>query len=212
MLASLCGQITLHIYSLNNYIAETCGIHHIVLQLFAKEQNTMATPFLWVATPFRRVTHPFLWVMIEISGRCHKSCHNHAECWDVPFAHLRDVTTIQQDNTQPYVANVSIIRQCPWTPHCPSRVGQYSTLRLAIIDNLVWSMRRRCTARRDATGQGTYQIPSCEFRHITPYVLMALFVIVHWISVCKMFELCYIMIHKCILKINYFITCTIMRN
>ena len=67
MLASLCGQITLHIYSLNNYIHETCGIHHIVLQQFAKEQKTMATPFLRVATPFRRVTHPFLRVTIEIS-------------------------------------------------------------------------------------------------------------------------------------------------
>ena len=61
------------------------------------------------------------------------------------------------------------------------------------------------------TGQRTYQILSCEFRHMT-YVLMALFVIVHWISVWKMFELCYIMIHKCILKINQFITCTIMRK
>ena len=154
---------------------------------------------------------------------CHERVyHWQAECWDVPFAHLHDVTTIQQaldcqnmhtvsgNWTRPSPPVACLFsrqvshrarlgssgssgtttcresRQCPWTPHCPSRrVGQYSTL--AIIDNLVWSMRRRCTALRDATGGHTrYWV--VNFDIFPPYVLMALFVIVHWIFVCNLFN------------------------
>ena len=47
MFASLYGQITLHIYSLNNYVPETCGIRNIVFQSFDKntknDGNTFST-------------------------------------------------------------------------------------------------------------------------------------------------------------------------
>ena len=56
------------------------------------------------------------------------ACHCHAECWDVPFDHLCDVTTIQQDNTRPYVARICIqfletehVTVLPWPAYSPDK-------------------------------------------------------------------------------------------
>ena len=153
--------------------------------------------------------------------------HWHAELWDVPFVHLRDVT-LQQDNAQPHVARIckqfletEYIPVLLWPIYssdmsaienvwdlldhqvrqhfaipgnvlelCTALEEEWDYILQATIDNLAGSMRRRCRPYCTARGHWrTYQI------------LMALFVVAHWISVCKMFELCYMMIHKCIFKI-----------
>ena len=137
--------------------------------------------------------------------RCHKSrgsvplaCWNSAaECWDVPFVHLHDVTH-PQDNARSHVirictqlletehvtvlGNVSHYPEMSITSHCPQRrVGQYSTSHSCNRQpGGVNAQAMYCTA---ICHWRTCQILSDEYRILNPppHVLMVLFG-VHWIS------------------------------
>ena len=142
---------------------------------------------------------------------CHERVyHWQAECWDVPFAHLHDVTTIQQalgcqnmhgfwklDTSQSArclpihqstfgmfwivrYGNVSRIPEMPINSALPFK--QSGTIFHSCHNRQPGVQAMYCTAR---CHWRTYQLLNCEFRHMSPYVLIVLFVIVHLISVCK---------------------------
>ena len=106
-------------------IVPTRRVSHVLVWLTERDHYT--------DTPYTIAGHPkmsrFVWRRHATDATSPEgACHCHAEWWDVPFAHLRDVTTIQHDNTQPYVARICIefletehVPVLPWPACSPDK-------------------------------------------------------------------------------------------